>query len=153
MAAKKEKQLSPIELLNEMKSKGIEQQILGTNRIVRLRTLDAPTLLRQGKLPDILTPLVVRSVYEELPDKELREFLGHQRGSVEDALKHIEALDFVASQSIADGTKVEDLTLAEKRWIFRLAMGPAELLITFRYDPNDDVELVAEVEDVQPPTE
>lgn len=149
MAKKNEKQLDAAELLHEMRLKGTEYKLPGTGRIVRIRVLDAPSLLREGKLPDILTPLVVKSVYQELSDKEMRDFVGAQRGNANEALNMVEAMDFVVKKSIADGTKVEDLTLAEKRWIFRMAMGPAELLITFRYDKESDVEPVAEVEDVR----
>jgi hypothetical protein len=137
------------ERLHEMRLKGTEYKVPGTNRIVRLRALDAPTLLREGKLPDILTPLVVKSVYQELTDREMKEFVGAQRGNAQEALNMIDAMDFVVKKSIADGTKIEDLTLAEKRWIFRMAMGPAELLITFRYDKELDVEPVAEGEDLR----
>jgi hypothetical protein len=151
--AKKEKPLSAVERIAEMKSKGTEVQLPGTDRLIRLRPLDAETLLREAKMPDILTPLVTKSVYEEITDKESRAFLAQNRGAVNEALAHLEAVDFVCEKSIADGTKVKDLTIAEKRWVFRLAMGPAELLVTFRYDEDADVEPVAEVEDVQPVTE
>lgn len=150
MAKKTEKKQTGPELLQEMHSRGIEQVIPGTGRHVRLRTLDAPTLLKEGKMPDILTPLVIKSVYQELADKELREFLGQNRGNLEGALSLFETIDFVAEKAIADGTKVKELTLAEKRWIFRLAMSPAEVLITFRYDEDDDVADVVESDEVQP---
>jgi hypothetical protein len=58
-------------------------------------------------------------------------------------------MDFVCERTVADGTPVNDLTLAEKRWIFRLVMGPAELLTTFRYDPNFDVADVDESDEVR----
>ena len=144
------KRLTPTEALSEMKAKGTEVLIPGTERLVRLRTLDAEALLREGKIPDILTPLVIKSVYEELSDREVRGVLTQSRGSKEDALAMLEAIDFVVEKSIADGTKAKDLTLGEKRWIFRLAMEPAELLTTFRHDPNADVESLAEGDEVQP---
>lgn len=147
--SKKETQEKTIpELLQEMKAKGIEHKIPATDRVVRLRTLDAPALLKEGKMPDILTPLVIKSVYQEVSDREMREFLGQKHTGAEDALKMIEAMDYVVQKSITDGTKPEDLTLGEKRWIFRLAMGPAELLVTFRYDEDADVESVDEGEDL-----
>lgn len=145
---KNEPQAVPADFFGEMKSKGIEHKIPGTGRLVRLRTLDASELLREGKIPDILTPLVVKSVYQDLTDKEVRDFLGQNRGKVDDALTMMDTMNFVVGKAIADNTKVADLTLGEKRWIFRLAMGPAEILVSFRYDPNADVEPVAEGEDV-----
>src|SRR5574338_294558 len=142
-----------IELLHEMRERGIEQRIPGTDRVVRLRALDAPSLLREGKMPDILTPLVIRSVYQDLSDQELRNFLGQPKGSVTDALSLLETMDFVCERSIMDDTSLADLTLGEKRWIFRLVMGPAELLCTFRYDPALDVEYLDEGEDLSPVAE
>lgn len=156
MATKKPtpKVVSVVDLLREQHSKGTEVMLYGTDRLIRLRPLDAETLLREGKMPDILTPLVTKSVFQELPDKEVKEFLGKSRGNnPAEALALLETIDFVCEKSIADGTKVKELTLAEKRLIFRLAVGPAELLIDFRYDENLDVESVAEGENVQPATE
>lgn len=137
------------ELLAEMNTKGIEFKIPGSERIVRIRNLDAPTLLREGKMPDILTPLVIRSIYQEISDKEIREFLGQNKNTVNDALALLETMDFVAERVIMDGTRVAELTLGEKRWLFRVAMEPAELLVSFRYDPNDDVADVDESHEVQ----
>ena len=142
-----------VELLKEMREKGIEQCLPPTGRLIRLRVLDAPSLLRHGKIPDILTPLVVRSVYQELTDDEMRAFLGQPRVNIDDALAMLDTMEFVCKHSIADETPIEELTLAEKRWIFRLVMGPAEILTNFRYDPTLDVEYVDEVQELQPTTE
>lgn len=138
-----------VELLHQMRSKGIEQRIPGTDRLVRLRVIDPPALLREGKMPDILTPLVIRSIYQDLTDRELRDFLGQPKANVTDALALLETMDFVCERTIMDGTELADLTLAEKRWIFRLVMGPAELLTTFRYDPNADVADMDEGDEVR----
>jgi hypothetical protein len=139
--------------LSDMHSRGIEQTMPGTNRTIRIRHLDAVHMLREGKMPDILTPLVIKSVYQDVSDRELREFLGAHKGSADDALSFAETVDYVVSKSIADGTKLDSLTMNEKRWIFRLAMGPAELLLNFRDDEDADVESVDEGDEVQPATE
>lgn len=144
-----EKKQTPLELLREMRLHGVEQKLPGTQRIVKLRAVDAPTLLREGKMPDILTPLVVKSIYQELSDTELRAFLGDARSGIDDALTMLDTIEFVVQSCIMDDTEVQDLTLAEKRWIFRLVMGPAELLITFRWEEELDVEHLAEGDEVQ----
>lgn len=153
MAKKTEKTLTPAEQLKLIQSGGVEQTMPGTGRVVKLRNLNAKDLLQDAKLPDILTPLVVKSVYQDTTDREIRELLGNQRSGTDDALKMLDTIDYVVGKAIADGTKVDDLTLAEKRWIFRLALGPAELLITFRLDEESDVEPVAEGDKVQPTAE
>ena len=150
--AKKEKEQTPVERLAEMNSKGIEQTMPGTGRVVRIRTVNSVDLLRSGNVPDILTPLIVKSVYQELNDNDTRRFLENAKDKVEDALARADALDFICEKAIADGTKVKDLTIGEKRWIFRLVLGPAELLITFRLEQEPDVEAVDESQDVQSAT-
>jgi hypothetical protein len=149
----KKEEAKPEELVKELMSKGLEQQLPPTGRIIRLKPVNHQTLLREGKMPDVLTPLVMRSVYQDLPDKEVKNFLEQPRQKPEDALKYIEAVDFICKHTIADNTKVEDLLLPEKRWIFRLTRGAAELLINFRHDEEANVEPVDEVEDVQPTAE
>lgn len=148
--AKKEKQLTAVEQLKEMKTKGIEHEMPGTGRLIRLRTLDAETLLRKApdKIPDILTPMIVKSVYADLQDREVKEFINHQRSSITDALAMADAINFVVKEAIVDNTKLEELTTSEKKWIFRLAMGPAELLVTFRDEEEGDVGTVDEGKDV-----
>ena len=66
--------------------------------------------------------------------------------STSDALAFVDAIDRIVAKSIADGTPVEELTIGEKKWIFRLALGGAELLITFRLQPQGDVAVVEEGE-------
>lgn len=153
MPAKKVVKTSPTEIIQEMKAKGMEHLIPGTDRMIRLRTIDPSELLRDNKMPDILTPMVIKSVYQELPDKDVRVFMDGSKGSKEDALAQLSAIEYICEKGIVDGTKVKDLTIGEKRWIFRLVLIPAELLITFRYDPNADVEPVDEVKDLPQATE
>ena len=149
MPAKKEKDQTIAERVGEMNSKGWTQIMPGTNREIRLRTVDCVELLREGKVPDILTPLIVKSVYQELGDSDTRRYLEASREKVEDAISLADSIDFICTKAITDGTKVKDLTMAEKRWIFRLVLGPAELLVTFRLEQDDDVEIVDEGQDVQ----
>jgi hypothetical protein len=59
----------------------------------------------------------------------------------------MELLDRIAAKSITDGTKVEELTLAEKKLIFRFALGSNELLVSFRYEPQQSPAVVAVVEE------
>lgn len=144
----KQQEETPEELVRQLKTKGLEQK-LPSGRVIRLKVPDHRALLKEGKMPDILTPLVMRSVYQDLPERDVKGFVERTPTNPEDALKYMDTLDFVAKHTITDETKLEDLLLSEKRWIFRLVMGAAELLITFRHKPEDDVEPVAEVEDVQ----
>lgn len=155
MSKQKEPVAEPtvLQQLAEMRANGNEQTIPGTKRKIRLRSVNAKQLLLENKMPDLLTPLVVKSVYQELNDDQVCSFLNKDGVDVKDALAMIEVLEFVAKRSIVDGTPVEDLTHGELQWIFRLVMGPAELLVTFRYEQVFDVEPVDEEQDLQPVAE
>lgn len=128
----------------KMQTYGVEQVLPPTGRKIKLKSVDAESLLKEGQIPNILTPLIVKMVYQDLSGNEIRQFVEGNKGQVQDALGMVETLNFIAKYAITDGTKVESLTLAEKRWIFRLVMGAAELLITFRFDQDPDVEVVSE---------
>lgn len=130
--------------IKDARKNGVEQILITTERPIKLRPVEPAALLREGDLPDILTPLVVKSVYQDLTSSEINDFLEKGPSDKEGALSFLKAIDLVCSLAIADGTPVEDLVLSEKRWVFRLVLGPAEHLILFRYEPNEDVEPVDE---------
>lgn len=138
-----------VELIAQMREKGVEQMLPPTERKILLRSLDVETLLLQGKVPDILTPLVIKSVYQDMDDDSLIDFLKAKEVSVGEAIKHLEAIDYVVELCIADDTRVKDLTIGERRWIFRLVMMPAEILVTFRFQPFADVESLPEGDQVR----
>lgn len=123
-------------------------QTFSTGRTVRLRTLEPDMLLREADCPDILTPLLLRSLYGDDRNQSVKEFVEQPFGTKEDAFAYVDLLDLICSKSICDGTKVEELTLAEKRLIFRFALGSSELLTSFVYQPPADVAAVAESDGV-----
>jgi hypothetical protein len=129
-----------------MKRDGWEQT-LTSGRTVRLRALEPHVLLRDGDCPDLLTPMLIRSLYEG-QDAAAREFLQAPLPGTAEALAFVDAIDRIVAKSLADGTDVADLTIGEKKWIFRLALGGAELLISFRLQPQGDVAIVEEGEPV-----
>lgn len=130
-----------------MREQGWEQTF-STGRSVRLRTLEPDMLLREGDCPDILTPLLLKSLYGDDRNAAVREFLEQPFGTKEDAFAYIDLLNLICGKSICDGTKVEELTLAEKRLIFRFALGSSELLTSFVYEPPPPVAVVEEVNDL-----
>lgn len=136
----------------DIKTKGVEQTLPGTNRVVHLRPVEAVDVLKANKMPDILTPFLVKAVYEQLSARAIKDYLTIDRGTVEQAIELAESVDFITKLALADDTKVEELTLAEKRWIFQLVLGPAEILANFRLEQEGDVETVAEGETVQSTT-
>lgn len=148
---KKEK--SGAELIEHMKRYGNLQTLPGTGRQVHIKTVDARDLLRDDKLPDILTPLVIKSVYNDLRDRDVRDFMSQARNTKQEALDFLDSVDYVVEKALVSGAKLNDLTPSERRWIFQLVMTPAELLVTFRLEEDDALEPVAEGEDVREATE
>ncbi len=135
------------ERIRLMRSEGWEQTF-STGRKVRLRTLEPDMLLREGDCPDILTPLLLRSLYGDDRNASVKEFLEQPFAAKDEAFAYVDLLNLICSKSICDGTKVEELTLAEKRLIFRFALGSSELLVSFEYTPAPTVASVEEVNDV-----
>jgi hypothetical protein len=135
------------ERIRLMREQGWEQTF-STGRRVRLRTLEPDMLLKDGDIPDVLTPLLLRSLYGDDRNTAVKEFMDQPFGTKEDAFAYVEMLNLICAKSICDGTKVEELTLAEKRLVFRFALGCSELLVEFEYKPPPDVASVAQGDDV-----
>lgn len=130
------------ERLKEMRGEGWPTAIPHTDRVVRLKSVEASALLQDDRMPDILTPLVIKSVYTDLSDNQIKDYLEKERTDKSDALAFLSSIDYICALAIADDTNVEDLVLTEKRWVFRLVLGPAELLVKFRDNEKVDVGLV-----------
>lgn len=139
------------ERLNSMREEGWLVILPHTERPLKLRAVDASSLLQEDKMPDLLTPLVIKSVYTDLSDSDIKDYLDKERTEKKEALEFLESLNYICALAIADNTKLEELILSEKRWVFRLVMGPAELLVRFRENkkasvgPVDAVEAVPQV--------
>lgn len=138
-----------LEELALVRVQGKEITIPSTERVLHIRPLDIAQILQEGKVPDILTPLVIKTVYSNVEDEEILGFLTTERKNVNEALAHIEAVDFVVQHSVVDQVQIKDLTWGEKRWIFRLALIPAEYLANFRYEEDADVADVSEGDEVR----
>lgn len=142
-----QRELATYERIALMRRDGWEQTFT-TGRKIRLRTLEPDMLLREGDCPDILTPLLLKSLYSNHRDDEVREFLEQPLPTAQDALAFVELLNLIALRTIVDDTKVEELTLAEKKLIFRFALGSSELLVDFEYTPPQLVDAVPQSDDV-----
>lgn len=139
--------------LQTLQSSGIEQVMPGTHRKVKLRQVSVEELVRENKMPDILTPLIISAVYTDLGGRHIQDYLSQDRGSVEGATQLLDSINFIVSKALVDPKQLSELTLPEKKWIFQLVLGPAEFLANFRLEQEPDVESVAEGEDVQQASE
>lgn len=127
------------ERLSVMRQEGWLVTLPHTDREIKLRAVEASALLADDKMPDLLTPLVIKSVYTDLKGKDVEEYLDKERTEKVDAIAFLNSINYICSLAIADNTKVEELILSEKRWVFRLVLGPADMLVTFRDNKKTDV--------------
>jgi len=145
--AEPEGSMSVVDRIRIMRREGWEQE-LDSGRKVRLRTLEPHMLLRDGDCPDILTPYLVKSLYMPITNSPTPNDFEVDLQDREEAIAYADMLTYIAKKSLADDTDVDDLTLSEKKFILRLALVGAELLVSFRYEKTQDVAPVEEGEPV-----
>lgn len=119
---------------------------------VLLRPVTPDGLLRAGKVPDTLTPLVIDMLYEKdftKTNKALDEFVQTPRDQREDTLKMLESIDAVCEAALVKPEQLPYLTYTDRAYIFRMAFLPAEVLSRFRAKQVRDVESVDEGDQVR----
>lgn len=140
--------LPTIEELRRAYEEGLPQRLLSGIE-VKMRPVQADKLLMSGKVPDILTPLVMNMLFppkqaepgpETFPD-EIGDYIAKPRDDTKEALEFIRSVDVVCEAALIDPTIVPYLSLGDRLWIFRLAFYPAEVLSTFRLEPTPNVGL------------
>lgn len=152
-----ERKMPTIDDLKRMYEEGIEQPLLSGVK-VQMRPVQPDQLLMSGKMPDMLTPLVMKMMHpaeEEtflFPD-EVQEFIDKPRDDQKDALEFMKAVNHVCTVALIDPTIVPYLSISDRLWVFKLAFYPAEVLSTFRYEPLGDVEAVRDGDEDEQPTE
>lgn len=129
--------------------------------LVSIRTVQPDALLRLGKIPQVLSSLVLDVIYDRGDDDKFEKFLTTPEDQQE-ALQMLESLRVVCTAALLsprivenpqadDEISIEDMDLGDRSFIFRLAFAPAEALTTFRYKPPSDVAVMANgVGDPQP---
>lgn len=148
--------------LRAMREHGVWQTLL-SGTVVRMRTVTPDRLLRGGRVPDILSPLVTKMMYERVATAELDEFMSRREQEAE-SLAVIESINLVCEAALLyprivaepvadDEICAEDLSLGDRGWIFKLAFQPAEFLKRFRNQPHGDVGSVQMGDDVSPAAE
>lgn len=122
-------------------------QTLPSGVDVAVRPVTPTALLEAGKVPDILTPLVIDMLFEKDMSKTnaaLDSFVQTPRAQREDALAMIESINAVCEAALVDPSQLPYLTYADRAYIFRMAFLPAEVLSRFRSQPAGDVARVDE---------
>lgn len=120
---------------------------------VLLRPVTPETLLRAGKIPDTVTPILLKALYEPLnAQKELDAFVQEPRQSAEETLAMLTAIGVVCEAALVDASQLPYLSFQDKGFIFRMAFLPAEVLSRFRAKSGGTVGRVDDGDQVQPVT-
>lgn len=142
--------LPTIDELRRAYEEGLEQTLLSGVKVV-MRPVRADMLLVSGKMPDILTPLVMRMLFGAQPDDvefpdeiedPVMHYLSKTRAKAQEAVEFVRSVDAVCEAALVDPSIVPYLSLSDRLWIFKLAFIPAEVLSRFRDEPRRDVETV-----------
>lgn len=122
--------------------------------IVRIRTVRPDELLKLGKIPQVLTTLLLEEIYGKGEDDKYEKFLSENE-TPQAALEMLESLrvacvagmvepKVVENPTRDDEIAIDDIELADRAYIFRLVFAPSEALHRFRYQPPSDVDVVAD---------
>lgn len=131
-------------------------------RFIRLRTVRPDSLLRLGKIPNVLTTLVLNMLYDRDEDDQFEKFLANSE-TREQAIDMVESLRVVCTAGMVsprivdnptedDEISIDDLDLGDRAFIFRLVFAPAEALSRFRAESPSDVAVMANGEGDPQPT-
>lgn len=133
----------------------------GNSATIRPVALDV--LLRQGKIPDLLTPLVAKMIYEGVDTDELDKLLSVEKlaEQSDEMLALIDAIcaaaflepRIVEQPQAEDEIAIEDVELADRGTVFSLAVLPANDLRRFLQRQASAVEPVPDGDGDEPEAE
>lgn len=136
-------------------------QLPFSGNLVRIRTVRPDSLLRLGKIPQVLSSLVLDIIYDKIEDNRFEQFLsvGEREDEAKEMLESLRIVcvaGFVSPKIVEnpqsdDEISIDDIDLGDRSFIFRLVFAPVEALSTFRYKSPSDVDVVANgIGDPQP---
>jgi len=111
-----------------------------SGNMARIRPVALDVLLRQGEIPDLLTPWVAKTIYEGVDTDELDKLLNVET-LVEQSDEMLSLIDaictaafveprIVADPQAEDEIHITDVELADRGSVFSLAVLPAKELLS-----------------------
>jgi hypothetical protein len=131
-----------IEELRRMYQDGVPQTLISGTE-VQMRAVTPDRLLSSGRVPDTLTPIMLKGLYEDIHE-DLDTFVQTKHADKEATLEWVRAIDAVCEAALVEPDVVPYLSLADRMWIFKLAFSPVEVLSTFRLQPKRDMVTAAD---------
>ena len=135
-----------IEELRRIYEEGIEQTLI-SGVTVRMHPVQLDKLLEAGDIPDVLSSLILRALYEDVRE-EIDSFVMTPQTDKAKAVDVIRSVDAVCRSVLIHPSIVAYLSLTDRLWLFKLAFMPAEVLSRFRHQPAGDVDAVDEGENI-----
>lgn len=127
---------------------GIEVQLPSGN-VVSMRPVALDELIRRGTIPDLLTPIATRAVWEAIPQDKLLEDgfkLATELGDLMALIIPASVINpsiYTGDGDAPEGSiKLEHISVADKMSIFNLAIQPVNVLASFRLQQIGSVEPV-----------
>lgn len=119
---------------------------LPSGAVARLRPVSPDQLIAGGEVPDILTPLVLKMLFQGSDGSELSRLTQPEQVLVHagETVKLINAicrLAFVQPRIVDDPQSddeisIDDVAIIDRSFVFQLATQPAEVLRDFRLSPT-----------------
>lgn len=132
------------------------EQLLPSGNVARLRPVALADLVAQGKVPDLLTPLVMRMAFEGI-DAEPSELHDVERGqewtaAVLATYAAVCRAAFVSPRIVDDPQAddeiaIDDVDLFDRASVFFISTRGVETLRRFRLGPETDVDAVSDGQD------
>jgi len=120
---------------------------LPSGKAVSLRPVSMDTMLLQGKISDLLTPLVAKAMWEETPADEIASKAELAKGFSE-LVNTIIPAAVLSPKVITSGEPGEDeilldwIEFGDRTFIFQLVIQPVELLYSFRDEQRANLDAV-----------
>lgn len=119
---------------------------LPSGAVARLRPVSPDQLIAAGEVPDILTPLVLKMLFQGSDGSELSQLtqpeqvLSHAGETVK-LINAICRLAFVQPRIVDDPQtddeiSIDDVAIIDRSFVFQLVTQPAEVLRDFRLSPT-----------------
>lgn len=120
-----------------------------SGNVARLRPVALDVLILSGEIPDLLSPLAAKLLFEEVEIDQIRDASELAAGTAR-LFNHVCQAAFLEPRIVDEVTDpdteitLEDISFADKSLVFQLAIQPAEVLRNFRDQQAANVDAVSD---------
>lgn len=148
---------TPAKVWRQPREEGYVVTLPGGNN-ARLRPVAMDRLITSGAIPDLLSPLAAKMLFEETDVEQIANAVDLATSTAE-LFDHVCKAAFLEPRIVDEIEKpdeeitLDDLCFADKMLVFQLAIQPAEVLRKFRDRQAAGVDAVLDGEDDEPKAE